>query len=1038
MSPSRIFILRPVATTLLMAAIMLVGIFAYRFLPLSALPEIDYPTIQVQTFYPGASPDVMTSSVTAPLEVQFGQMPGLNQMSSTSSAGASVITLQFSLNLTLDAAEQQVQAAINAAGNLLPADLPAPPIYAKVNPAEAPILTLALTSKTMPLTQVEDVADTRLAQKISQLPGVGLVTISGGNRPAVRIQANNRQLAAYGLNIDDLRTTLANANVNIPKGSFDGPTRAYTINANDQIRNPSDYDDLVVAYRNGAPVKLSDVAEAKEGPQNTKLAAWVNTQPAVLLNIQRQPGANVIEVVNGIQRVFPQLRAALPAPVDVQVLTDRTTTIRASVADVEFELGLAVVLVVVVIFVFLRSPSATLIPSLSVPLSLVGTLSVMYLAGFSLNNLSLMALTIATGFVVDDAIVMIENITRYIEAGDRPLQAALKGSEQIGFTIISLTISLIAVLIPLLFMPDVVGRLFREFAITLAVTIVISAVVALTLVPMMCAKILRQRRPAEMSWLARNSQEWFDSLIVRYGVLLRWVLDHQPLTLVVAVGTLVLTVFLYAVIPKGFFPVQDTGLIQGISEASPSVSFAAMARRQEELAAAILKDPDVESLSSFIGVDGTNPTLNTGRFLINLKPRDERLTSASDVIRRLGRETQDVAGIALYMQPVQDLTIDATVSRSQYTFVLEDANPREFAVWVPKLLERLRQIPQLEDVTSNFGENGLAAYIQIDRPTAARFGITPATVDNALYDSFGQRIVSTIFTQTNQYRVILEADPEMQQSLSSLGSIYLPSSTAANGQVPLSAIAEVQEQTAPLQVDHLGQFPSITVSFNLAKGASLGDAVDAIKQAEQEIGMPASMITVFQGAALAFQAALGNELVLIIAAIITMYIVLGVLYESFIHPITILSTLPSAGVGALLALMLDGSDLSVIAIIGIILLIGIVKKNAIMMVDFALDAERNEGRSPREAIYQACLLRFRPILMTTMAALFAALPLMLGSGTGSELRHPLGVTIVGGLIVSQLLTLFTTPVIYLGFDRLGASLRRRFGGSGTVAEGGLR
>jgi multidrug efflux pump len=1035
MGPSRIFILRPVATTLLMAAIMLVGVFAYRFLPLSALPQVDYPTIQVQTFYPGASPDVMTSSVTAPLEVQFGQMPGLNQMSSTSSAGASVITLQFSLDLGLDAAEQQVQAAINAAGNLLPADLPAPPIYAKVNPADAPILTLALTSKTMPLTEVQDLADTRLAQKISQMPGVGLVSVSGGHRPAVRIQANYRQLAAYGLNIDDLRTTLANANVNIPKGSFDGPSRAYTINANDQIRKASDYNDLVVAYRNGAPVKLSDVAEAKEGAQNNKLAAWVNTQEGVILNIQRQPGANVIEVVDGIQRLLPQLRAALPSAIDVEVLTDRTTTIRASVADVEFELGLAVVLVVVVIFLFLRSPSATLIPSLSVPLSLVGTLAVMYLAGFSLNNLSLMALTIATGFVVDDAIVMIENISRYIEAGDAPLQAALKGSEQIGFTIISLTISLIAVLIPLLFMPDVVGRLFREFAITLAVTIMISAVVALTLVPMMCAKILRRRRASEMSAVARRSQQWFDALIAGYGRLLTLVLDHQPLTLLVAVATLVLTVFLYIVIPKGFFPVQDTGLIQGVSEASPSVSFDAMAQRQQALAAEILKDADVVSLSSFIGVDGTNPTLNTGRFLINLKPRDERRSSVSDVIRRLERETQDVAGIRVFMQPVQDLTIDATVSRSQYNFVLEDANPSEFAVWVPKLLQRLQEIPQLEDVTSNYGENGLSAYVLIDRPTAARFGITPATVDNALYDSFGQRIVSTIFTQTNQYRVILEADPELQKSLSSLGSIYLPSSTATNGQVPLSAIAQVQEQTAPLQIDHLGQFPATTVSFNLAPGASLGEAVTAIKQAEQEIGMPVSMITVFQGAALAFQAALGNELMLIIAAIITMYIVLGVLYESFIHPITILSTLPSAGVGALLALMIDGSDLSVIAIIGIILLIGIVKKNAIMMVDFALDAERNEGRPPREAIYQACLLRFRPILMTTMAALFAALPLMLGTGTGSELRHPLGVTIVGGLIVSQLLTLFTTPVIYLGFDRLGSALRRWFSdGSATAPD----
>jgi multidrug efflux pump len=1040
MSPSRLFILRPVATTLLMTAIILVGAFPTLsgLLPISALPQVDYPTIQVQTFYPGASPDVMTSSVTAPLEVQFGQMPGLNQMSSTSSAGASVITLQFSLDLSLDVAEQEVQAAINAAGNLLPSDLPAPPIYAKVNPADAPILTLALTSKTMPLTEVEDLADTRLAQKISQLPGVGLVSISGGHRPAVRIQANYRQLAAYGLNIDDLRTTLANANVNTPKGNFDGPSRAYTINANDQIRKASDYEDLVVAYRNGAPVKLSDVARATEGAENTKLAAWMNTDEAVIVNIQRQPGANVIEVVDRIQALLPQLRAALPSAVDVTALTDRTTTIRASVADVEFELGLAVILVVLVIFLFLRSPSATLIPSLSVPLSLIGTLAVMYLAGFSLNNLSLMALTIATGFVVDDAIVMIENISRYIEAGETPLQAALKGSAQIGFTIISLTVSLIAVLIPLLFMPDVVGRLFREFAITLAVTIVISAVVALTLVPMMCAKILRQQRPSEMSWLARKSRQWFDGLIAHYGRLLNWVLDHQPPTLLVAIGTLGLTVFLYIVIPKGFFPVQDTGLIQGISEAEPSVSFAAMAQRQQALAAAILTDPDVVSLSSFIGVDGTNTTLNTGRFLINLKPRDQRGTSASDVIRRLERETQDISGIALYMQPVQDLTIDATVSRSQYQFVLEDANPSEFSTWIPKLLERLQQLPQLEDVTSNYAENGLSTYIRIDRPTAARFGITPATVDNALYDSFGQRIVSTIFTQSNQYRVILEADPDLQKSLASLGQMYLPSSTATNGQVPLSAIAQFEEQTAPLEINHLGQFPSATVSFNLAPGASLGEAVTAIKEAEQDIGMPASMITVFQGAALAFQAALGNELVLIIAAIITMYIVLGVLYESFIHPITILSTLPSAGVGALLALMIDGSDLSVIAIIGIILLIGIVKKNAIMMVDFALDAEREEGKSPREAIYQACLLRFRPILMTTMAALFAALPLMLGTGTGAELRHPLGVTIVGGLIFSQLLTLFTTPVIYLGFDRLGGALRRRFNGGAAVAESSNR
>jgi multidrug efflux pump len=1027
MNPSRIFVLRPVATTLLMAAIMLVGMFAYRFLPLSALPEVDYPTIQVETFYPGAAPDVMTSSVTAPLEVQLGEMPGLDQMYSVTSAGASVIVLQFSLDIGLDEAEQEVQAAINAAGNLLPSDLPAPPIYAKVNPADAPVLTLALTSKTLPLTEVEDLADTRMAQKISQLPGVGLVSLAGGNRPAVRVQANNLQLAAYGLNIDNLRTTLGNANVDAPKGNFDGPSRSYTINANDQIQKAGQYDNLVIAYRNGAPVTLADVGIAKESPENTELAAWVDHDPAILLNIQRQPGANVISVVDNIQKLLPALQASLPAAVNVQVVTDRTTTIRASVADVEFELGLAVVLVVVVIFLFLRSPSATLIPSLSVPLSLVGTLAVMYLAGFSLNNLSLMALTIASGFVVDDAIVMIENISRYIEAGDPPLQAALKGSAQIGFTIISLTVSLIAVLIPLLFMPDVVGRLFREFAITLAVTIVISAIVALTLVPMMCAKILRHQRPSEMSPVARKSREWFDALIAGYGRLLGWVLDHQPLTLVVAVATLGLTVLLYIMIPKGFFPVQDTGLIQGISVASPSISFAAMAERQQALADAILRDPEVASLSSFIGVDGTNMTLNSGRFLINLKPRDDRRLSASEIIRRLEKEVADVAGIQLYMQPVQDLTIDATVSRSQYQFVLEDANPAEFAVWVSKLLRRLRQIPYLADVDSTFGNDGLSVYVDIDRPTAARFGITPATVDNALYDSFGQRIVSTIFTQTNQYRVILEADPKMQRSPASLGSIYLPSSTAANGQVPLSAIAHISVGTAPLEVQHLGQFPAVTMSFNLAPGASLGAAVDAIKAAERGLGMPVSMITRFQGAALAFQAALGNEVMLILAAIIAVYIVLGVLYESFIHPVTILSTLPSAGVGALLALMIDGSELTVIAIIGIVLLIGIVKKNGIMMVDFALDAERHEGKPPREAIYQACLLRFRPILMTTMAAIFAALPLMLGTGTGSELRHPLGVTIVGGLIVSQMLTLFTTPVVYLYFDQLSLWLRGSHG-----------
>jgi multidrug efflux pump len=1029
MNPSRPFILRPVATSLLMAAIMLVGMVAYRFLPLSALPEVDYPTIQVVTLYPGASPDVMTSSVTAPLEVQLGQMPGLNQMSSTSSAGSSIITLQFTLDLSLDVAEQEVQASINAAGNLLPSDLPAPPIYAKVNPADAPILTLALTSKTLPLTQVEDLADTRLAQKISQLAGVGLVSISGGHRPAVRIQADPRQLAALGLNIDDLRTTIANANVNTPKGNFDGPSRAYTINANDQIKSGDDYNDLIIAYRNGAPVHLSDVARAINGEENSKLAGWMNTTAAVIVNVQRQPGANVISVVDSIKALLPALQAAMPLAVDITPLTDRTNTIRASVADVEFELGLAVVLVVLVIFLFLRSPSATLIPSLSVPLSLVGTLAVMYLAGFSLNNLSLMALTISTGFVVDDAIVMIENVTRYIEAGDPPLQAALKGSEQIGFTIISLTISLIAVLIPLLFMADVVGRLFREFAITLAVTIIISAIVSLTLVPMLCAKILRHVREEDMSLVARKSQQWFDAVIARYGIVLNWVLDHQPLTLLVAVGTLVLTIFLYIVIPKGFFPVQDTGLIQGISQAPASISFAAMSERQQALAAAILKDQDVVSLSSFIGVDGTNTTLNSGRFLINLRPRDDRSLDASAIIRRLQTEIADVAGIDLYMQPVQDLTIDATVSRTQYQFSLQDANTAEFTQWVPQLMARLQQIPQITDVATDFGLNGLTAYINIDRATAGRFGITPATVDNALYDAFGQRIVSTIFTQSNQYRVILEADPASQQNLTSLDTIYLPSSVSSTGQVPLSAIASVEQDTAPLSVNHIAQFPSVSISFNLAPGASLGAAVDAIKAAEAELGLPLSMITSFQGAALAFQSALGNEVMLIVAAILVMYIVLGVLYESFIHPITILSTLPSAGVGALVALMLDNSDLSIVAIIGIILLIGIVKKNAIMMVDFALVAERDEGKSPREAIHQASLLRFRPIMMTTFAALFGALPLMIGNGTGSELRHPLGVTIVGGLILSQMLTLFTTPVIYLGFDRLGRFTRRRLGGA---------
>ncbi|MBB5193416.1 multidrug efflux pump [Silvimonas terrae] len=1021
MNPSRLFILRPVATSLLMVAILLAGLVAMRFLPISALPEVDYPTIQVVTLYPGASPDVTTSSITAPLERQFGQMPGLSQMSSVNSGGASVITLQFDLSLGLDVAEQEVQAAINAASNLLPTDLPMPPIYSKVNPADTPIMTLAITSGTMTLPKVEDLVDTRLAQKISQVPGVGLVSLSGGQRPAVRIQANPKQLASYGLNIEDVRTAIGNANTNQAKGSFDGPMRASTIDANDQLKSAAEYNGLVLAYKNGAAIRLSDVATIVDGAENARLAAWANDTPAILLNIQRQPGANVIQVVDNIKKLLPSLQATLPGAVDVKVLTDRTTTIRASVTDTVYELLLAIVLVVLVIFVFLRNVSATIIPSIAVPLSLVGTFGVMYLCGFSINNLTLMALTIATGFVVDDAIVMIENIARYIEEGEEPMTAALKGAEQIGFTIISLTFSLIAVLIPLLFMGDVVGRLFREFAITLAVSILISAVVSLTLTPMMCARLLKHVPEEKQGRFYHSVGGFFDRVIAQYGKWLTWVLDRQRLTLAVAVGTIVLTGLLYVFVPKGFFPVQDTGVIQGISDASQSVSFEAMSARQQQLADVILKDQDVESLTSFIGVDGTNATLNSGRMLINLKPHDQRSSSASEIIRRLQPEVAKVEGISLFMQPVQDLTIEDRVARTQYQFTLQTADINELSTWVPKLVDKLSALPQLADVASDMQDKGLQAYVDIDRDAAGRLGITPAAIDNALYSAYGQRMVSTIYTQANQYRVILEASPEQTIGPQSLGDLHVAGTN--NVQVPLSAVARVVEQNTPLVINHLAQFPSATVSFNLASGASLGEAVQMIDQAEKEIGMPISIATSYQGAALAFRAALSNELWLILAAIVTMYIVLGVLYESYIHPITILSTLPSAGIGALLALLLARTDLSVIAIIGIVLLIGIVKKNAIMMIDFALQAERDEGKAPREAIFQACLLRFRPILMTTMAALLGALPLMLGTGVGAELRHPLGVTMVGGLLVSQLLTLFTTPVIYLWFDRVSGRFR---------------
>jgi multidrug efflux pump len=1020
MNISHPFIVRPVATSLLMLGVLLAGAVAYQQLPVSALPQVDYPTIQVVTFYPGASPDVMSSSVTAPLEKQFGQVPGLKQMTSTSSDGCSVITLQFYLDLGIDIAEQQVQAAINAGGTFLPRDLPVPPTYSKVNPADTPILTLALTSSVLPLSKVEDIADTTLAQKISQLPGVGLVRISGGQKPGVRIRMNPTALAAYGLGLEDVRNALGAANVDQAKGNFEGSKQIYTIGANDQITQSVDYQNIIVAYRNNAAVRISDVASAIDDVENTKQAAWMNDQPAVIVNIQRQPGANIIAAVDRIKALLPQLRASLPTTVDLQVLTDRTTTIRASVTDVQFEMMLTIALVVMVMFVFLRNVAATVIPSIAVPLSLVGAFGLMYLMGFSLNNLTLMALTISTGFVVDDAVVMIENIARYIEEGEEPLQAALKGSSQIGFTILSLTISLIAVLIPLLFMGDIVGMLFREFAITLSLTILVSAVVSLTLTPMMCAKLLRHTPDSAQGWFYRVSEKGFDAVIAAYGKTLRVVLRHQHITQLVTLGTLVGTIMLFLYVPKGFFPVQDTGAILGVSESEQSISFPAMAARQQALAKVILQDPDVESLSSFIGIDGTNTTMNSGRLQINLKPHEERKSDASEIIRRLQPQLEQINGITLFMQPVQDLSVDDRVSRTQFQYTLEDADAKELGTWAPRVVQKLQALPQLRDVASDQQTEGLQANLTIDRDSAARFGITPQVLDDTLYDAYGQRQVSTIYTELNQYHVVLEVEPRFHKGPDSLKDLYVR--TPAGTNVPLSSLTRLETRPTPLAVNHQGQFPVVTLSFNLAPGASLGDGVEVINRAQTEIGLPASIRSSFQGTAAAFQSSLSNEVWLILAALVTVYIVLGVLYESYIHPITILSTLPSAGIGALLALQVTHDDFSVIALIGIILLMGIVKKNAIMMIDFALEAQRHGGKTPLEAIYQASLLRFRPIMMTTMAALLGGVPLALGTGVGSELRHPLGVTIVGGLIVSQLLTLYTVPVIYLMFDRLAFRL----------------